>query len=278
MPCTCEFGLGGRGLDWLFNDFVYSGLIFGAGLVCAVRARIVREERLAWAIMALGLVSWTGGEIYWTLVLGDLESPPFPSPADALYLGLYPCAYVTLVLLIRARVAHLTASHGSTARSAALAVAAVAAAVALGPIVEGTEGDVATVATTLAYPLGDLVLLSLVIGVFGVCGWRPGGAWLLIGLGLVTMAVADGIYLFQSAEGTYVEGTLLDAGWPAAALLIARSAWRPRQAPRARRARGAAHDPGATSARCWRSACSSTRTSATTRRSATSWPSRPCCS
>ena len=36
------------------------------------------------------------------------------------------------------------------------------------------------------------------------------------------MAITDGIYLFQSAKGTYVEGTLLDVGWPAAALLIAR--------------------------------------------------------
>ena len=34
------------------------------------------------------------------------------------------------------------------------------------------------------------------------------------------MAVGDGIYLFQSAKGTYVEGTLLDALWPAAALLV----------------------------------------------------------
>ena len=222
-----EAGLGGTGIDWLFNDFVYSGLIFAAALVCAIRAIWVREERVAWAVMAVGLLSWTAGEVYWTTALSGLESPPYPSIADAFYIGLYPCAYVTLVLLIRSGVTRITASQWLDGAIGGAAVAAVAASVALGPIIEGTEGDFATVAITLAYPLGDLVLLSLVIGVFGITGWRPGGAWLLIGLGLVAMAVTDGVYLLQSAKGSYVEGTLLDAGWPAAALLIAWSAWRP---------------------------------------------------
>ena len=53
------------------------------------------------------------------------------------------------------------------------------------------------------------------------------------------MAVADGIYLVPDApKGTYVEGTLLDAGWPAAALLIAR--------------RGVAAAPSRASASSWR--------------------------
>jgi diguanylate cyclase (GGDEF)-like protein len=222
-----QFGLGGSGLDWLFNDFIYSGLIFGAALTCAARAVLVREQRLAWSIMALGLLSWTGGEVYWAAKLSNMAEPPYPSLADAFYIGLYPCAYVTLVLLIRDRIAHINASQWLDGAIGALAAASLAASAALGAIVAGNSGQFATVATNLAYPLGDLILLSLVIGVFGVCRWRPGGAWLLIGFGLVAMAVTDGIYLFQAAKGTYVEGTLLDAGWPVAALLIARSAWQP---------------------------------------------------
>ena len=222
-----EFGLGGQGLDWLFNDFVYSGLILGAALTCAARAVLVREERLAWAVMALGLLSWTAGEVYWAAALADLDSPPYPSLADVFYVGLYPCAYVTLVLLIRARVTRIASSQWLDGAIGGMAVAALAASAALGAIVAGTEGDVATVATNLAYPLGDLVLLTLVIGVFGVCRWRPGAAWLLIGAGLVAMALTDGIYLYQTAKETYKEGTLLDVGWPAAALLIARAAWQP---------------------------------------------------
>ena len=44
----------------------------------------------------------------------------------------------------------------------------------------------------LAYPVGDLLLLGLVVTVFGLNGWRPDPVWLLIGGGLALTAVADG--------------------------------------------------------------------------------------
>ena len=50
---------------------------------------------------------------------------------------------------------------------------------------------------------------------------------MVIGLGMGLMAIGDGIYLFQAAKGTYVEGTLLDALWPAAALMVGAAAWQP---------------------------------------------------
>ena len=92
---------------------------------------------------------------------------------------------------------------------------------------EGTEGSTSTVVTNLAYPLGDVLLLSAVFGVFSLTGGRPGRRWLLLGLGVLSTALADSIYLFQSAEGTYVEGTWIDILWPTALLLIASSAWMP---------------------------------------------------
>ena len=68
----------------------------------------------------------------------------------------------------------------------------------------GGAGDLsAEVLTNLAYPLGDLLLLGLVVAIFGLSGWRPGRAWVLLGLGLMLSAVADGIYLLQTVEGTY---------------------------------------------------------------------------
>jgi diguanylate cyclase (GGDEF)-like protein len=69
------------------------------------------------------------------------------------------------------------------------------------------------------------MLLALVVGVFALAGWRPGRAWALIGAGLAAMAAADSIYAFQSANQTYVEGTVLDALWPAATLLVGAAAW-----------------------------------------------------
>jgi diguanylate cyclase (GGDEF)-like protein len=44
------------------------------------------------------------------------------------------------------------------------------------------------------------------------------------------MALADGIYLVQSATDSYAEGTLLDALWPMSMLLVGAAAWQPARA------------------------------------------------
>jgi two-component system, cell cycle response regulator len=111
---------------------------------------------------------------------------------------------------------------------AGLAVASVGVIVFLQPILNMTpDGEAIEVATDLAYPLGDLLMLALVIGVFALTGWRPGRAWGFIGAGLMAMAAADSIYAYQASKGLYVEGTVLDALWPAATLLVGWAAWVP---------------------------------------------------
>ncbi|MEA3056072.1 MAG: diguanylate cyclase, partial [Actinomycetota bacterium] len=74
---------------------------------------------------------------------------------------------------------------------------------------------------------GDVLLLALVIGssVVGSRAW--GRARLEAAAGLVAFAIADGIYLFEAAHGTYVEGGLLDVGWLVGLGLLASAAWRP---------------------------------------------------
>ena len=74
---------------------------------------------------------------------------------------------------------------------------------------------------------GAILIIPAVFGVFSLTGGRPGRRWLLLGLGVLSTTMADAIYLFQSAKGTYVEGTWIDILWPAALLLIALAAWMP---------------------------------------------------
>jgi diguanylate cyclase (GGDEF)-like protein len=224
------FGLAGSGTHTLFNSWVYDGLVLAAALGCLARAALVREDRLAWAVVGLGAAAWFGGELYWTLAFSGVSEPPYPSPADALYLAYYPLAYAGLFLLVHRRVASLSRGLWLDGGIAALAVVSIGVAVVLQPIVAATSGSVAAVATNLAYPLGDLTLMALVIVVFGLSGWRPGRAWVLLGIGFGVTAIADGIFLVQSAKGTYTEGTVLDALWPAGLLLVAYAAWQP--APR----------------------------------------------
>lgn len=90
------------------------------------------------------------------------------------------------------------------------------------------------VATNLAYPLADLILVAFAVGALAMTGWSLRSAWAWLAGGLLIFAATDVLYLYGSAAGTYAAGDLIDAGWPLAALVIAIAAWLP--APQARQA------------------------------------------
>jgi two-component system cell cycle response regulator len=222
-------GVGGEDLTATLQDYLYNALLFAGAGFCLWRAVAIRDERAAWVIIGLGLVSWTAADIVWTAVWAEDPNAPYPSIADGLWLAWYPASYAGLVLLVRSRLRNTRASLWLDGVIGAVAVAALAAALALGTVVhEGGAGDLsAAVLTNLAYPIGDLLLLGWVVAIFGVTGWRPGRAWLVLGAGLALNALGDGIYLAQTYEGTYSEGTLVDAMWPASSLLVGLAAWQP---------------------------------------------------
>jgi two-component system cell cycle response regulator len=229
------FGFGGSALDGFFNNGVYYGLLLASAGACVWRAALGGRERLAWLFLGLGILSWTAGDLYWTFSLSKLDSPPYPSLSDALYLGFYPCSYVALGLLARARLRDIPRSAWLDGAIVALAMASAAAALIFQPIVDASTGGAAAVATNMAYPIGDVTLLSLVIAVFGLSNWRVGRAWLLIGAGLALNAVADSLYLVQIANETYEVGTILDVLWPAAILMVGMASLQPSGATPPRR-------------------------------------------
>ena len=219
-------GLGGPGADMLFNTWIYNALILTSAASCLLRAALLRRERVAWALLGTGLLFYTGGEIYYSAVLSGAASVPIPSPADGGYLIFYPLAYAALIALLRSRIGSFPIARWLDGAIVGSSVAALAVALAFGPIVAASKhGSTLAVATNLAYPIADLTLLTLVATAAAFTGWRPGRSWTILGAGLSLLAVSDGAYLLQAAQGTYVEGTLLDVGWPLGVLLLASAAW-----------------------------------------------------
>jgi two-component system, cell cycle response regulator len=229
----------GVGGEALFGTWVYCAVMLGAAASCLARAVLVRRERAAWLLIGAGLLVWTGGEIYYEAAVSATGSVPIPSPADAGYLLFYPLTYAGLIVLLRERIGSFPFSRWLDGLIAGLAVAALTAALALGPIAAAsTDGSSLEVATNLAYPIADLTLLTLVASAAAFTGWRPGATWSLLGAALIVLAVSDVTYLLQSAQGSYVEGGLLDAAWPLGALLLAGAAWAPAASKRRVHPRG----------------------------------------
>lgn len=231
------FDVGGHGLDDFIQSGVYTGVELIAVAVCAARLLTIREDRWAWGLMGFGLLTWTGGDLVWTLWLDNVANPPAPSVADGLYLAMYPAMYVSWMLLIRSRLRHVGTAQWLDGAAVGLTIAAIAAGLVLPAILRMNTGHLMQDIVNLAYPLGDFTLLAFVVVAFSLSGWRPGRTWLLLGIGMAISATADLIYVYQAAENAYVAGGILDTMWIASMGLLAMAAWQP---PSVR-----ASDPGA---------------------------------
>jgi two-component system cell cycle response regulator len=209
------------------QKFAGNIIFFGSAVLCALRAHRGPGERAAWLLMTLALLSWALGLLYFTLVQWDLEVIPSPSPADAGFLLWYPPAYAAIAMLYHSRVRGRSRSLRIDGAIGALGVSAVGAAIVFDAVLKATSGDPVAVATNLSYPLADLVMLGLVVGVLVTIGVRKAGAWIWIAGGLAVFAMADSLYLYGIAVGSYHAGVIYDAGWPTAALMVAYGAWTP---------------------------------------------------
>jgi diguanylate cyclase (GGDEF)-like protein len=219
---SLAFASGGAAAN-AFENGAYEVLLVAGGLICAARAIRVHEERLPWSLFAGALLVWAAADLY------DLAATPtsYPSIADAGWLLFYPLIYTALWLLARARLRMTDAGMYLDGVLGGLALAAVASALVFEPIADAGVGDAAAVATNLAYPLGDLLMLVLVVGAIGLTGWRPGRSWILLAAGLLVAAAADTWYLYLVATGAYHDRSLIDALWPASMLLVAWASWQP---------------------------------------------------
>ena len=63
-------GLGGRGVDGLFDDWINDGLLWCAAVACLVGALRASRSRAAWLLVALALASWAVGDTIWSIRFG----------------------------------------------------------------------------------------------------------------------------------------------------------------------------------------------------------------
>jgi diguanylate cyclase (GGDEF)-like protein len=202
-------------LDGVLNNLAYEL----SAVVCFVRAKRSDSFRASWLFLGIGLALYGAGNIYWTMYIRQLDPEPFPSVADALWLSFYPFAFVALLLVVREISDRLPLSLWFDGVVGGLAVGATAAAF-FGPLLAITGGSNASVVTTLAYPLLDVLLLLVTTAVLALFHWRPPAGLWFMAAGLILFAVADAIYLFAVGNGTYVSGEINDGVWVLATLAM----------------------------------------------------------
>jgi diguanylate cyclase len=206
---------------WLQN----SALMLAAAIV-GLRAWRVAASRVAWGCIAAGLAMYATGNIVYFTYVQYQASPPSPSAADFAWFACYPFLYIGVFQLARQRTAGTGRLLRIDSAISALGLSAVAM-IWFRVMLHGTHGSTATVLTTVAYPVGDLLFVLILVGSLALNGWRINRVWAWLGSGLCLFAAADTIYAVRVATNSYRAGTLLDPMWAVAVTLIAIAAWQP---------------------------------------------------
>ena len=176
------------------------------------RARRLPEERGATLPLVGALVSFmVGANLVAVETLAQGAVSP-PSPSDIAFLLFYPFCLAGLLAGMSAHLRGLRLVVGVDGLTGALAGAAVATC-AISPLIAAVWDGSPAAVVSLAYPVGDVLLVAAALGALGLVGLRQGRGFLLWAVGMMVFGVADIVYAYRLAFDDYVVGTPLDGLW-----------------------------------------------------------------
>ena len=202
------------------RDAILYDAIIGAASLSALCGGKVHgaARRPGRTAIALGISIWSIGDVVWEVWRHNFGAIPNPSVDDMLYLSIYPCLFIGLLVVLRSRLRRPSLSVRLDGLVVGLGVACLYS-LMIAPVARAASGGVLEVTVDMAYPICDLLLAVFALGLVAALGWQLDRFMVIFVLGCALFCAADTHYLLLSAAGTYREGTVFDAGWPAGLLL-----------------------------------------------------------
>jgi len=184
------------------------------------------RQRRSWTFLAVGTGSWAAGQMVWTYyeVVLDVEVP-FPSAADVGFL-IFPLFAVFGLLSWSSAPGRLSAQARDLLDGAIIAgsLLVLSWATTLGSVVGGGGDGWLSITLSVAYPLADVILATVVLLTLGRIGAGGRATLFLVVSGVGCLAIADSAYGYLVAVGRYSSGDLVTSGWVFGFLLIAAGA------------------------------------------------------
>jgi hypothetical protein len=208
------FSVGGEAGVRIFGDVFPIPIVFGVGALCwRASRRFDGRERRGWKLLGAAAASWGCGEIVWTVCEFALhQRTPFPSFADLGFLGMIPLAAAAVLSLstpMRAAVRLRTVLDSLIIGGSVLFVGWMSV---LGPTLHEGGSTIAERAIGTAYPLGDIVIIAIVLFTTRGRG-RERAPVGLLGAGLACLAFSDSGFIYLTQHGRYDTGNMIDVGW-----------------------------------------------------------------
>jgi PAS domain S-box-containing protein len=171
-----------------------------------------------------------GAAILWALgdVANTIESlggvtPPVPSVANGFWLGFFPLAYISFMLVIRRGNEQSLIATSLDGVIAGLGVACLSAAFLFDAVLRATDGGNLSTATNMAYPVGDVLLFALAVGALAVLPKQYRRFFGIASIAMAVNAVGDMFNLLQpSSKMGYIANAVV---WPISLLMLAIATW-----------------------------------------------------
>jgi diguanylate cyclase (GGDEF)-like protein/PAS domain S-box-containing protein len=197
-----------------YHLVLWGMLGLSASAAVAVGAVMNRPQpRHPWLLVAAALATFVTGDIAYDVLTSILhESNPFPSIADAFYLVTYPLLTLGLFGMVRARRREKDIGALLDALTVTVAFALLSWVYLIQPYVRAHDMTVFQKVTSIAYPLGDIAILCLLVRLVLTGAVRNRSLGLLT-LGGVGVLVADAAYGAIQLNGTWKVGGPTDLGW-----------------------------------------------------------------
>jgi diguanylate cyclase (GGDEF)-like protein/PAS domain S-box-containing protein len=193
---------------------LWSPLGLSGAVAIGVGVRLHRPgQQLAWWLLSGALLAFITGDTLYNVMVDVLGMDnPFPSVADVFYLTMYPLVAAGLMLLVRGRTSRRERGSLLDALIVTTGMGFLSWIFLIEPYVrDGTLGLLERV-VSIAYPLGDVLVLAMLARLVGGGGMRS-PALRFLSLGAAGLLVSDVFYGLIQLHGTWATNGPVDLGW-----------------------------------------------------------------
>ncbi|HEY8583507.1 MAG TPA: EAL domain-containing protein [Capillimicrobium sp.] len=192
-------------------------------LALAWRAAQPGRDRLAWALLAIGVTAYAAGDALWAA--SDQPADDVPLPVNVLWLTFYLLAYAAFGALLAGRVRPFRVAFWLDGLIGACTLAAVSGAALSPAFPEASRFSTGEIVAALAFPAADALLVAMALWAWLVTGRRGSVTWALIAAGFALLGAGDVSVALHAAAGSYEEGTVAALAFPAAVIVVACAAF-----------------------------------------------------
>jgi diguanylate cyclase (GGDEF)-like protein/PAS domain S-box-containing protein len=216
-----------KGNEALFNTL---GMTSWIAVVVGIR-RNKPGYALPWWLFAFGFLLYWMGDFYTYSYRAYIlhAEVPFPSIGDAIYLTVYPAQMLGLLLLVRRRNPQRNRNTLIDAAILTLGLSVLSWILQIAPYIHESSMGVLPKLVSVAYPMGDIILLAAAIRLV-LDGGRRQPSFYLMSASILSLLATDFVYGVMTLNNTFHHQLLLDLGWFSYQLLWGTAALHPSMA------------------------------------------------